>query len=99
MKKLTFKGYIKLSKEPVPQVCEVCGIETYCVVHHVFNGTANRRISHMYGLVALLCVRCHDIVHEDARLRKRLKAKYQKMFIKFFGEELFFKLFGENFIE
>lgn len=96
MKKLTYSGYINLPKEPVPQVCELCEIETYCCVHHVFNGNANRKISDKYGLVAFLCPRCHDTVHKDASIRYQLKVEYQRLFIKMYSREKFLELFLES---
>ena len=41
------------------RACYLCGRETGLEKHHVFAGTANRRISEQNGLWVWLCHSCH----------------------------------------
>ena len=49
--------------------------------HHIFFGTANRRLSEKYGLKVYLCHdRCHlNGVHKSAEMDKNLKAEAQRI--------------------
>lgn len=39
--------------------CFICGRMGYVERHHIFGGTANRRLSEVDGLVVYLCPDCH----------------------------------------
>lgn len=57
------------------KVCIVCG-SPYVEEHHIFEGTANRKLSEKYGLKCYLCYTHHrsDIgVHFNKELEKELK--------------------------
>ena len=70
--------------------------------HHVFNGTANRKLSEKYGLKVYLCHdSCHlNGVHHNAELNNQLKAKVQEKAMKHYGwsTEEFIKIFGRNYL-
>lgn len=81
--------------------CELCGRETTCVRHHVFFGTANRKLSEKYGMVAMLCPDCHTnsgrAVHRNRLYDLKLKQSYQVEFEKRYPDEDFIKVFGRNY--
>ena len=73
--------------------------------HHIFNGTANRKLSEKYGLKVYLCHdRCHETgansVHRNAEVAKALKAEAQKIAMEHYGwsTEDFIRIFGKNYI-
>ena len=39
--------------------CHICGVNGYVERHHIFGGTANRKLSEADGLVVYLCPNCH----------------------------------------
>lgn len=64
--------------------CYICGYGGYTEEHHIFGGTANRRISEKYGLKVQLCIEHHrgtngahgkngkwvqDYLHEEGQAR------------------------------
>lgn len=42
------------------KTCFLCGRTAYTERHHIFGGTANRRLSEQDGLVVDLCPDCHN---------------------------------------
>ncbi len=85
--------------------CYVCGMTRGLERHHVFEGTANRRVSEEYGMVVYLC-RAHHRgndavcrgVHFNRELRERLQAEMQQKFEREHSREEFKRLFGRSFI-
>lgn len=72
--------------------------------HHVFFGTANRRLSEQYGLKVYLCAAEHhehgkEAVHENAENRRILEEIAQRAFEEAYPELNFRKIFGENYIK
>lgn len=62
------------------EACYVCGTTLNLHLHHVFYGTANRKISDADGCVIYLCQRHHtgdQGVHHDRKLDLTIKAKCQ----------------------
>lgn len=89
---------------PVPETCELCGLETQCAHHHVFFGTANRRLSDKWGMIARLCPSCHSAVHNnsvipfgDETFNDMLKKSYQEKFQQEHPDECFISIFGRNY--
>lgn len=86
------------------KVCYVCGTTTWLEEHHIFEGTANRKLSEKYGLKIYLCHRHHtevpDGIHFDKWLRDRTKQEAQKIFMEHYDKttEDFIKIFGKNYI-
>ena len=70
--------------------------------HHVFFGTANRKLSEKYGLVSDLCNRCHrngeKAVHKCREIDLELKRKYQRKFEREHPDLSFIAIFGRNYI-
>ena len=65
--------------------CWVCRRKNNLASHHVFFGTANRKMSEKYGLKVWLCYNCHtgqNGVHFNPSLDKRLKMMAQEEFEK-----------------
>jgi hypothetical protein len=50
-----------------------------CEEHHVFNGRGLRAQSEKYNCVVYISPDFHRLIHENATVRKDLKAKYQEM--------------------
>lgn len=71
--------------------------------HHVFYGTANRRLSEKYGLKVYLCLGHHEYgpeaVHQKQELSVMLKKKAQKAFIARWPELDFRSIFGKSVLD
>lgn len=84
--------------------CIVCGDTRYLHKHHIFYGTANRKISERYGAWCYLCPRHHNMsdhgVHADNLLDLKLKKMAQEVFEKDQGwsREKFMEIFGRNYL-
>ena len=84
--------------------CLVCG-NPFVEEHHVFYGTANRKLSEKYGLKVYLCAEHHrgnTGVHHDHTFDRSLKRMAQRKFIEQFDDERkglnkFMEIFGENY--
>ena len=95
-----------IMQEKSDRSCFICGAEySYMEEHHVFEGTANRRQSELYGLKVTLCPECHrlsrDSVHMDPRGEKAitLKKKAQFAFEKEYSHIDFRTIFGFNMLD
>ena len=80
--------------------CFVCG-RYGTEIHHVFYGTANRKLSDRYGLVVGLCYNHHrgsKGVHFNKELDLSLKQHAQKVFINQNSESDFLTIFGRNYL-
>lgn len=81
--------------------CYVCG-SPYIHIHHIFFGTANRKISDKYGYVVPLCQEHHTGsagVHFNKSLDLHLKKLSQEHFEAHIGQrEDFRRVFGKSFI-
>jgi hypothetical protein len=84
--------------------CYLCGSQSMLEEHHVFGGTANRKISEKHGLKVWLCHQCHNEppngVHHNAKHNHQLKAEAQKAAMLYYGwsENTFIKIFGKNYL-
>ena len=82
--------------------CAVCG-KPYPHIHHIFFGTANRKISEIYGYVMPLCAHHHNMskrgVHFNKELDVILKSAAQRHFEANHGtREEFIKIFGRSYL-
>ncbi len=72
--------------------------------HHVFYGTANRKMSEKYGLKVYLCAEHHtydggpEAVHRNHDIDIRLKGMAQEVFEKEYQELNFKTIFGRNYV-
>ena len=82
--------------------CEICGRERQINRHHVFFGSANRKLSEKWGMVAILCPDCHqngkNAVHRCRDTDLRLKEKYQRKFEEEHTREEFRAIFGRSYL-
>lgn len=83
-------------------VCELCGREGQTNAHHVFFGTANRKLSDKWGMVAMLCPDCHQngprAVHRCRETDLVFKRRYQEIFEKEHSREEFRRIFGRSYL-
>lgn len=83
--------------------CVVCGDTRYLHKHHIFYGTANRKMSEKYGCWCYLCARHHNMsdhgVHADNLLDLKLKQMCQDTFERQVGtREQFMEIFGRSYL-
>lgn len=84
--------------------CYVCYARDNLHDHHVFFGTANRKLSEKRGLKAWLCPRHHNMsnegVHFNKQLDRVLKIEAQEYYEEHYGtREDFIKEFGKNYLD
>ena len=83
--------------------CLVCGSERNLEEHHIFFGTANRRLSEADGLKIWLCVEHHKGnrgVHFDRELDESMKKKAERAYLLHYGKTVddFIKRYGKNYL-
>lgn len=70
--------------------------------HHIFYGTANRKLSEKYGLKIWLCPKHHRTGEEAAHRNREIDLEYKRMAQTIFEEthtrEEFLKIFGKNYL-
>jgi len=81
--------------------CLVCKTPYNLHKHHVFEGTANRKLSEKYGCWCYLCAKHHNMsnesVHFNKALDNKLKKYAQSKFEEAYQELEFLKIFGRNY--
>lgn len=81
--------------------CFICG-NAASEVHHIFHGTANRKLSEKYGLTVPLCHRCHneppDGVHFNRENDLALKRAGESMFRLKYPDLDFVEVFGKSYL-
>lgn len=82
--------------------CYYCGIANNLEEHHIFFGTANRKLSEKFGLKVWLCPEHHrgntGVHGNNKALDKKIKQLGQQIFEETHTKEEFIKLFGRNYI-
>lgn len=78
--------------------CFVCDQKVHLDKDEAFGGS-NRQTSIKWNLIYYLCRICHDKKDIDKELRQKLHNHAKEVFIEKYGEELFLKEFGKNYIE
>lgn len=81
--------------------CWFCGSRIGLEEHHIFAGTANRRISEQYGLKVYLCHRHHTGDHGaqyDKDMNILLKQEAQKAFERLHGHDEWMRLIRKNYL-
>lgn len=82
--------------------CLVCGSTYNLHKHHIFFGSANRKLSEKYGCWCYLCARHHNMssegVHFNKPLDTKLKKHTQKKFNEVYPELDFMRIFGKNYL-
>ena len=91
------KSIIQEKKE-----CLVCHTTYNLHLHHIFFGTANRKISDREGFTCYLCGHHHNLsnsgVHSNRELDLELKKVCQKKYEETHTREEFIKLIGKSYI-
>lgn len=82
--------------------CYVCGAKSPLHRHHIFHGSANRRLSEEYGCWVYLCAHHHNAsnhsVHYDHKMDIWLKAECQERWEALFGStDDFISVFGRSY--
>lgn len=90
-------------------ICYLCELlnhnrnRQYTEEHHIFFGTANRKLSEKYGLKVNLCLYHHrhgsNAVHNNSYIDMTLKKEGQKAFIMHWPDMSFQEIFGKNYLE
>lgn len=82
--------------------CWLCKTEYGLHRHHIYFGTANRKLSEKYGCWVYLCAYHHNMsnegVHFNRELDLKLKRECQKEYEKDESREDFKKIFGKNYL-
>ena len=92
------KSVLQTNKE-----CWVCGRTENLHSHHIFGGTANRKISERYGLKIWLCFYHHNGSNEGIHFNKALDIRTKQMAQSYFeanigNRDLFIREFGKNYL-
>lgn len=91
------KSVIQSEKE-----CYICCTTKNLECHHIFHGTANRKLAEKYGLKVWLCNDHHTGsrgVHRSNELDEHIKRIGQKAFERTHGtREDFMRIFGKNYL-
>lgn len=91
------KSIIQTKKE-----CFITGDIYNLHKHHVFKGTANRKLSEQYGLWVWLRADWHNLadygVHFNKELDRKLKVLAQEKFEEKYGHNKFMEVFKKNYI-
>jgi hypothetical protein len=72
--------------------------------HHIFSGTANRKLSEQYGLKIWLCSRHHNMsnagIHFDRDFELEVKQMAQQKAMEHYGwsVEDFIRIYGKNWL-
>lgn len=83
------------------ECCYFCGKVVGLERHHIYPGTANRRISDRIGAWCYLCHDCHTGKHGaqyDPEKALKLKQEAQRAFEKTHSRTDFIKLIGRNYL-
>lgn len=80
--------------------CFLCGKTCQCARHHLIGG-AYRGKADRLGLFVPLCPDCHERVHRDGRLMRRLRAyaQEQMLFLHGWTQEKWLEEFDKNYLE
>lgn len=82
--------------------CPYCGAFGRHYWHHIFNGSANRKLSEKYGMTAMLHTAWHNIppngVHHNKANDLKLKQFAQRKFIEMYPDLDFREIFGRSYL-
>lgn len=68
--------------------------------HHCLHGTANRKNAEKYGLVVMLCHKCHMELHDRGTNDRYLQQIAERKWLEATGKtvEEFINIFGKNYL-
>lgn len=82
--------------------CHICNRYDHLQEHHVFFGTANRKVSDKNGFTVYICYDCHQgspqAVHNCRETDLMLKREAQEKYEETHTREDFMKLIGRNYL-
>ena len=91
------KSVLQTNKE-----CFVCGTTSDLESHHIFGGTANRKVSERYGLKVWLCHEHHTgnkgVHNGNVAVDRYLKELAQRKFEETYSREKFIETFGRSYL-
>lgn len=84
-------------------ICYVCGYTKDIHKHHIFYGTANRKLSEKYGCWCYLCAVHHNLSNVGVHFNKALDIKLKKFCqekweAKYGDREQFIQTFGKSYL-
>ena len=85
------------------KACYICGTTLNLHLHHIYGGTANRRLSDEDGCVVYLCQRHHTGaagVHHNRKIDLTLKARCEQAWLKHYNKTIedFIARYGKNYL-
>lgn len=87
--------------QPEEKCCMMCGTTRNLELHHIFFGTANRKISDKHGFTVWLCNEHHRgriSPHRDRDIDRTLKRLCQVVYEREHTREEFIELIGRNYL-
>lgn len=79
--------------------CFLTGTEYNLDKHHIYHGTANRKLAEKYGCWVWLEHSIHMRLHDkDKELDRHLQQECQKAFEETHSREEFMKIFGKSYL-
>lgn len=81
--------------------CRACYRTGTLHKHHIFHGTANRKLADREGLWIYLCPECHEKIHKNHDMDRWFQQVGQRRWMEKNGKskEDFMKIFGRNYLE
>lgn len=85
-------------QDPHENRCFLCGYIGNLDKHHVWHGTANRKIADEDGLFVYLCRECHLKLHDRGWNDKNLMKEGEKAWISYYRKGIpeFIERYGKN---
>lgn len=88
--------------DPNTERCFLCQRVRPLEAHHIFHGTARRRLADEDGMIVHICRECHQKVHEapDGELDRLLKIFGEEMWLMHYEKtsDDFIKRYGKNYL-
>lgn len=70
-------------------------------LHHIFHGTANRKLADADGCYCFLCYSCHSALHDKGYHDLDLQKIAEERWLEYYGKttEDFIKRYGRNYLD
>ncbi|MBQ9251598.1 MAG: hypothetical protein IJ188_03060 [Clostridia bacterium] len=79
--------------------CYLTGVQTGLHLHHIYAGTANRKLSDRWGCWVWLKASIHADLHDrDKSIDLRLKQDCQRAFEAKYDHKTFMRIFGKSYL-
>ncbi len=78
--------------------CYLCGYTQSLEKHHVWHGSANRKLADEDGLTVMLCGFCHRLLHDRGQNDRYLMEEGEKAWLRHTGKSIeeFIERYGKN---